>query len=171
MFEMMNTRNDGQLTESQLLGLTSRLAVAFGRTAESRKTERLNEALRVIWDRHLRHMDYDGNGQIDPEEYERGIREAGAGDREAFLSAITEMVAAWLDICDVDGNGGIDVDEYAQMYGSTFGTPRAQLEEAFRQLDLDGNGVLDPDEIQAAVREFFTSEDPEAPGNHLFGPL
>ncbi|MGC0415897.1 EF-hand domain-containing protein [Embleya sp. AB8] len=172
LFEMMNTDHDGHLTRAQLLALTGRLADSFHQSTQIRKIRRLDDSLRLIWDRHLRYMDFDGDGEIDPQEYERGIRKAGSGEgAEEFLAALGEMVAAWLDICDVHGNGVIDIDEYAQMYGSTFGTPREQLDEAFRRLDRNGKGVLAPDEIQSAVREFFTSDDPASPGNNLFGPI
>ena len=42
---------------------------------------------------------------------------------------------------------------------------------AIRALDRNGDGVLDQEEVQQALREFYTSDDPQAPGNLIFGPL
>jgi hypothetical protein len=52
----------------------------------------------------------------------------------------------------------------------TGGSPQ-DMAHAFAKLDLDGNGTLDPEKIPTAVTEFFTSDDPKARGNWLYGPL
>lgn len=36
---------------------------------------------------------------------------------------------------------------------------------------MDGDGNLGRDEIRRATEEFYTSEDPQSPGNWLFGNL
>jgi hypothetical protein len=41
--------------------------------------------------------------------------------------------------------------------------------EAFRVLDADGDGRVSQEEIVAAVRAFYTSDDPTAAGNLVFG--
>jgi len=41
----------------------------------------------------------------------------------------------------------------------------------FARLDLGRNGVLDAAELTAAITQFFTSPDPDAPGNLAFGRL
>ncbi|MFC9295666.1 hypothetical protein ACFTWH_15175 [Streptomyces sp. NPDC057011] len=49
------------------------------------------------------------------------------------------------------------------------GVPRKELDEAFSELDRNGDEVLSREEISTAVLEYFTSEEPDAPGNWLFG--
>ncbi|MFJ2753557.1 hypothetical protein [Streptomyces sp. NPDC087297] len=55
------------------------------------------------------------------------------------------------------------MDEYLRLSHAIGGVPAQRMEEAFRRLDRDGNGTLDPAEIDAAVVEFFTGEDPQMP--------
>ncbi|MFI9000530.1 hypothetical protein [Streptomyces sp. NPDC053541] len=43
------------------------------------------------------------------------------------------------------------------------------MHEAFRHLDRDGDGTLTRAEVRTAVIEYFTSPDPNAPGNWYFG--
>ncbi|MFD5619714.1 hypothetical protein [Streptomyces yangpuensis] len=49
--------------------------------------------------------------------------------------------------------------------------PAQPMKEAFHRLDRDGDGTVDPAEIDAAVVEFFTSDDPNAPGIWLYKPF
>jgi Ca2+-binding EF-hand superfamily protein len=42
---------------------------------------------------------------------------------------------------------------------------------AFDRLDRDGTGVLSEDDLVKAVKEFYLSNDPDAPGNVLYGEL
>ncbi|WP_327381618.1 hypothetical protein [Streptomyces sp. NBC_01207] len=71
----------------------------------------------------------------------------------------------------MDDDGLIGLDEYLLLSQAIGGVPAQQMKEAFHRLDRDGNGTLDPAEIDAAVVEFFTSDDPNAPGNWLYGPF
>jgi Ca2+-binding EF-hand superfamily protein len=43
--------------------------------------------------------------------------------------------------------------------------------EAFDRLDRDDSGVLTEDNVIEAVKEFYLSNDPNAPGNALYGEL
>jgi Ca2+-binding EF-hand superfamily protein len=57
------------------------------------------------------------------------------------------------------------------MYSRTLGLPPDSLNEAFTALDTDGDGHLSRTEIRTAVDEYYTSEEPDTPGNWLFGPF
>ncbi|MFD6877298.1 MULTISPECIES: hypothetical protein [unclassified Streptomyces] len=57
------------------------------------------------------------------------------------------------------------------MYIKSLGASPADLKVAFAKLDTDGDGTLGREEIRRATEEYYTSEDPTAPGNWLFGNL
>ncbi len=48
---------------------------------------------------------------------------------------------------------------------------RSRAAPGFQRLDHDADGKLRQEEIRAAAVEYFTSEDPDADGNWLYGPL
>lgn len=169
MFAFLDTDQDGTLIGGDLTAIADRLAAAVPTLPE--KVQRLRDALTVVWDQHLRNMDFDGDGRIDPAEYERGVREAIDAGPSALVAALHDVVAASLDICDTDGDGLINLDEYTLLGQAVTGGSPQDMAVAFAKLDLDGNGTLDAEEIRAAVTEFFTSEDPNARGNWLYGPL
>ncbi|MEU5115585.1 EF-hand domain-containing protein [Streptomyces longwoodensis] len=169
MFTFLDTDQDGSLTEQDLTAIADRLAGSVPTQPE--KVQRLRDALVVIWDQHLRHMDDDGNGLISSAEYERGVRGAIASQESALISALHDVVAACLDICDRDDDGLITLDEYTLLGQAVSGGTTKDMATAFSALDLDGDGALGPEEIRTAVTEYFTSEDAEARGNWLYGPL
>lgn len=65
-----------------------------------------------------------------------------------------------------DEDGRIPVDAFTSSCGRCRG-----LAHAFAKLDLDGDGYISAAEFTRLYLEFFTSEDPEAPGNWFWGPL
>ncbi|MFD0329883.1 hypothetical protein ACFQZC_21005 [Streptacidiphilus monticola] len=46
---------------------------------------------------------------------------------------------------------------------------RESADEAFAHLDTDGDGRLSAEEFVTAIIEFWTSRDPDAPGNWWTG--
>ncbi|GGT24956.1 MULTISPECIES: EF-hand domain-containing protein [Streptomyces] len=169
MFALLDTDRDGYLTAADLPAAADRMAAAL--PAGQEKAERLRTALGRIWEAHLRPMAGDGTGRLGLAAYERGVRQAVATAPAAFLTAVHEAAAAWLALCDADGNGRIVLDEYLRMGEALGGIAREDMEDAFGRLDRSGDGGLDPVDVHAAVIEFFTSDDPEAAGNWLYGPL
>ena len=54
---------------------------------------------------------------------------------------------------------------------AAFGTRPDDADTSFVLLDHDHNGALSVDELVTAAHEYYTSADPKAPGNSLYGPL
>ncbi|MGH6657236.1 MAG: hypothetical protein ACRDVE_18790, partial [Actinocrinis sp.] len=54
---------------------------------------------------------------------------------------------------------------------NAYGVCADDAERAFKAVDRNGDGILSVDEVQKAIREFYLSDDPRAPGNLIFGPL
>ncbi len=81
---------------------------------------------------------------------------------------------AWGDgffgLLDADGDGRIGRDEYRDFLAALL-LDRAAADQAFARLDLDGDGYISGDEFTRLYLEFFSSEDPEAPGNWFWGPF
>ncbi|MER6254189.1 EF-hand domain-containing protein [Streptomyces sp. NPDC001584] len=167
-FGMLDADDDGGIRESDVVSLATKLNAAVG-ADDPATLARLRDALGAVWSRDLKAMDTDGNGAIDAEEYRVGVRRSLETDADGFLGRMGTLMQEWTTLCDTDGNGVLDREEYAAMYGKTFGVPRQKLDEAFSKLDLNGDGVLSRDEISAAALQYFTSEEPDAPGNWLFG--
>ncbi|MGW6704049.1 EF-hand domain-containing protein [Streptomyces sp. NPDC054956] len=168
MFTLLDADQDGFLGEDDLAAVADRMAEVFPGQADRIRT--LRDALHRLWVDHLAHVD-PGGCRLDPEAFEQGIRRSVAASPVTLLETLHAGASAWLALTDVEDDGVIGLEEYLRLSQAIGGVPAQRMEEAFRRLDRDGNGTLDPAEIDAAVVEFFTSEDPDAPGNWLYGPF
>ncbi|WP_206780526.1 EF-hand domain-containing protein [Streptomyces sp. CB00455] len=90
-----------------------------------------------------------------------------AGD--SFDRTYRPHMEAVVDLADADGDGVLSRSEFIRL-----GAPAVSEEQSHRsfdQVDTDGDGSLTAQELVAAARDFYVSDDPEAVGNHLFGQL
>ncbi|MDQ1033932.1 Ca2+-binding EF-hand superfamily protein [Streptomyces sp. V3I8] len=139
--------------------------------APASKIEDLEDSFTTFWDRYLAQRSA-ADGTLTGEGFSSAIASALDTDREAFLADIGNVSRCWYAMADTNGDHVIQRDEYTKMYGSLFPLLTAEeLATGFAKMDRDGNGVISHEEIRAASLEYWTSNDPEARGNWLFGPF
>lgn len=68
---------------------------------------------------------------------------------------------------DASNDGAIDVDEFVSVYVS-LGLDRQESVESFEKI-ARGKSSVSWEQFQELWREYFTTEDKEAPGNFIFG--
>lgn len=90
-------------------------------------------------------------------------------DEELMAQLTTNHVQSMLGLWDQDKDGKLSRDEYVKLEWC-YGVDEAAATEAFHHLDRDVDGYVTIDEGIAAVKDFYLSDDPDAPGNWLFGP-
>ena len=77
----------------------------------------------------------------------------------------------FLAIADTDHDGQLNPTEFLAFQRGHFpGLTEADANEAFAHLDTDGDGLLSAEEFIQATIEFWSSTDPDAPGNWWMGP-
>ncbi len=85
----------------------------------------------------------------------------------------SDVVAQWSDlVCstlDADGDGKLGVAEYRQLL-ATASLDAHVADQTFPRLDLNSDGYITKEELNQLFDEFFLSDDPNAPGNWLWGP-
>jgi Ca2+-binding EF-hand superfamily protein len=90
--------------------------------------------------------------------------EEGARTRRSLERAARRTFEA-MNTTDTDPVTEAEYTEWLSAWGVEGGTA------AFERLDRDGTGVLTEDDLVAATKEFYLSNDPDAPGNALYGVL
>ncbi|MEA2828811.1 MAG: hypothetical protein QOG43_3250 [Actinomycetota bacterium] len=90
----------------------------------------------------------------------------------AMAAAGAPELGEWGDgffrLIDADGDGVIARQEYRDLMASVF-IDAAVADDAFARLDTNGDGVISADEFTQLYRDFFTSDDPDAPGSRFWG--
>lgn len=86
---------------------------------------------------------------------------------EEELLSLAEVV---FNVLDVDESGHLDKNEWTALFRA-YKIPVVYIDETFACIDLDGDGVLSKEEVLSMLREFYYSDDPNATGNYMFGPI
>jgi len=86
------------------------------------------------------------------------------------LAETQDLLDRKFDICDRDDNGFLEQSEFAKFH-QAFGCKSANSQLAFQKLDSNGDGQLTVDELVIAWQEYYTSNDPNARGNWLYGDV
>ncbi|CQD44288.1 EF-hand domain-containing protein [Yersinia mollaretii] len=90
---------------------------------------------------------------------------------ESFPLHLQNFFEAILKSLDADGSGDYSYFEYSQLL-KNFGTfDDATVKSLFEKMDINGDGSFSLTEMKHAIAEFYMSNDPDAPGNLVFGPL
>jgi Ca2+-binding EF-hand superfamily protein len=152
-----------------MLGLGSRVLLGFGQAPTSLKGKHLLDHFDELWVEIATHADIDSSGAISPAEFRTAMISAYI-DGQKFDLTFRPAAIALAALCDGDGDGAITVEDFGTMQAA-FGTTDTDAVAAFQRLDLDHNGRLSVDELVKAAHEYYTSADPAAPGNYLYGPL
>lgn len=97
-------------------------------------------------------------------EFEKVLAEQG---EEGTLRPFAEVLFQMLDR---NGDGQVSADEYHEFL-QAYQLDVEAARQAFEHLDQQGKGHLTLDELFALVDDFYTSNNPDSPGNWLFGPL
>ncbi|MFY0605829.1 MAG: EF-hand domain-containing protein [Cyclobacteriaceae bacterium] len=91
-------------------------------------------------------------------------------DDETIERNVQKLVYRIQKVFDKDGDVQISRLEFLSIFVSCRVEVR-YANECFKVIDRNQDGQISMDELLSAAKEFFTSSDPEAPGNYLFGKI
>ena len=169
-FAHLDVDKNGTIEYQDLIDLASRLLSAFDTPPGSPKGQAILDSFEGFWDAMVAAADTDGDRRLTPEEWRNGMTGAFIERDGGFDQAMRPAVRAVIALQDRNGDGLVSVDEFRVMQ-SAFGTPDAEIEEAFRRIDTDENGTLSLDELAEAARQFYIGSDESAAGNWFFGAI
>jgi Ca2+-binding EF-hand superfamily protein len=169
-FDHLDVDGDGQLTEHDHVLMGQRVAVSLGHAPGSPAEQQIIDAYLRIWrELHLPHIP-DGGSAITREQFLTSTRTL-ADDPAAARASVGALGEAFLAIADTDDDGQVGPAEFLAFQRGHFpGLTESDANEAFAHLDRDGDGRLTPAEFVEAIIEFWSSTDPDAPGNWWMGP-
>ena len=169
MFSVLDRDGDGLLRRADYVRRVENLALLCGWELDSPEYRRNLQFASEEWRSLCESADVDEDGVVTREEF-RQYAEMFLGDRDAVRAYARGDVQVLFDSMDTDGDGKVSAAEY-RTYLQTCEIDPAFADLFFAHSDLNEDGWISRAEMAHAVEEFWLSEDPDAGGNFLFGPL
>jgi Ca2+-binding EF-hand superfamily protein len=168
-FDQLDINHNGQIQREDLIGLGTRLIHGFGQPASSEKGRNVLRLCEALWNELAAEADVDRDESISPAEFRHAMISAYIeGDK--FDKTFAPTTRSWATLADIDTDGFVAPGDFRTMHAA-FGAQDHDTRVAVAALDPKGAGKLSVPVIVVAAREYYTSADPNAPGNLFFGKL
>ena len=164
-FEVTDMDDDGKITKQDFLSSAHKVIDVLQLDPASINAQMLVGSYAQTWDTLVKDSDNKDAVKVDwwvEHFYQTGL------DEEHLDAYVTGRAYAILQLFDTDHDGFISKAEWT-LFFSTIGHTERHYEMGFQKLDRDDDGHLTREDIKTGAREFFASDDPESPGNWLFG--
>ncbi|MCG8927856.1 EF-hand domain-containing protein [Lentzea sp. CC55] len=170
-FSTYDTDQDGHVQRADFELACTRLTSAFGLDAGDERAQRLHEQLLGVWEHLAAMTDVNDDGQISLAEYKSAFVRGLLGRPEAFDDVYVPYLDALLAVADHDGDGRLGLEEHVRWSQAMMDVSEADARAVHARLDHDGDGLIGTEDLLAAWRGYYFSEDPDGPGAWLLGPL
>merc|ERR1712198_5630 len=169
---MYDIDNNGVLDKTDFECLAVKNTIMEGKgTWDADKYSKNFKIMTNLWDQIAEIADFDKNGEVDTEEFMKGVESACKGKKYADLpEAFKFFIEAQFRTIDVDGDGSIGLEEYRYDCVNRMPVKSVEvLDEAFSKISLDGDLTLP--RYQEMYSEFLSNADENCTACYLFGPL
>lgn len=168
-FRVYDIDDDGRIRAADFERVLENVRILHGLAPDSPAHRELREAYLRRWEALRTSADVDGDGGVDLDEWlDYWTRVLESDDR--YEAEVATVVRRLFQLFDTDEDGVLGPREFADFFG-IFGLSTDLARLTFRGLDADGDGVISHGEMETIGHEFYRGDDPEAPGNRLYGPL
>lgn len=169
-FELLDMDGDGYITADDYDEAAANVCRAFDYEHDSPQYEKVHVIYLRLWVALSRGVDEPETGRISREQFVGSCARLLVEDEGGFDRFVSPIALAIYDVIDAGRSGAVDVEQVATWFNA-YGVCADDAERAFRAVDRNGDGRLNAQDVQKAIREFYTGDDPQAAGNLIFGPL
>lgn len=167
-FYCLDADRDGYLEQSDFETILSNMAAVRGLRPGSPEYAALQEGVMSIWQNVLKQGDADGDGRCTLDEW-LSMQVENLSNPERYRKYNVDNARLFFDLMDLDGDGQVGLNEWISFYHAFCRLPESVARESFARLDLNQDGILSREEIIELLRQFHYGNDPDAPGNWIFG--
>lgn len=160
-----DTNRSGNIDKKDFELAIENITKLRGWSAGDPKYAETQSTLMKIWD-GLQVADSDKDGEVSFDEWVK-MWDTYAQNPSSVLEWQNLYSKFIFQLEDASSDGSIDSDEFSSVYTS-FGLDKAESVTAFQKMSKGKSNVTWP-EFQQLWKEYFTSDDVNAPGNFIFG--
>jgi len=169
LFSMYDADKSGVLTLKDFENVVNQLGRIRNWSSRSIKCMTLTEQYKRKWQQLLGAANQNKDKKIDLQEWLR-YHDHLLSDKEKYRQEAEALMHLVFEVFDKNGDGQISVQEWQEFLRTYNVSPVYAQELVFPKLDQDNDGFLTPGQLIQYLHDFYFSDDPEAPGNYMFGP-
>lgn len=168
-FRVYDIDDDGRIGLADFERVVENVRILHGLPSGSPAHRALRDAYLRRWEALRLSADTDGDGGVDLDEWLASWDGVLRSD-DRYEVEVATVVRRLLELFDTDEDGVLGPREFADFFG-IYGLSTDLAHSTFARLDADGDGMITRAELLEISHEFYRGNDPDAPGNHLYGPL
>lgn len=170
LFKVWDTNGDGAIDERDFHDIIENIASAFGMAKGSQDYETMRANYLRIWEEMRHAADTDHDQQVKLGEF-LAFHDMIVNTKEAYDELLKSFAHLLFDMFDRDRDGLLSLGELGMFYRAYRIADDAMTQRILKRIDLSGKGQLTRQMILQLIDEFHLSQDPQAPGSFLFGPI
>lgn len=169
-FNILDHNKNGELQEDDFIGVGENVCLNLGISLNGPEYKYFVDRSKEMFAYLLKDLDKDGDKSISLEEWLFYFDKYILTEKnvELLKKYIALTVRHVFELYDVNKDGLITVDEFADMF-TIYGISVKYSAKSFVKLDKNNDGVISKQELVLAVKDYFISSKPDAPGNWIFG--
>ncbi len=168
-FHMFDADHNGQINSADFEAIIEACAQRKGWAKTDAGYTEFHNGIYGLWLAMTTMADKNQDDQLTFEEFSEFFDNL-MQDEETFIDVINGLSDSLFGAFDSNANGMLSADEFEDFY-LTVGLRLDTAAMIYAGLDLDADGDISIAELRKLTTQFFLSEDHNATGNVLFGPL
>ncbi|XP_059054699.1 calexcitin-1-like [Achroia grisella] len=161
-----DTNRSGNIDSKDFELAIANITKSRGWNAGDAQYNEVRDTLLRVWDGLQGRADANKDGEVSFDEWVSTWEEY-TKNPSAAPQWLTDYSKFIFQLEDASNDGSIDSEEFSSVYAS-FGLNKAEAATAFQKMS-QGKSSVSWAEFQELWKEYFTSEDANAPGNFIFG--
>jgi len=168
-FYILDYDRNGIIEKDDFIGIAENLCILWGIREGDRAYNLIIKKFEDGWGRFNAFVNLENEKKANWEHWLHfAENQIVNGEEEIFNAYVENYAGGIFDNFDTDRDGYINIDEFIDLFVA-YRIEVRYAAKAFRKLDLNKDNLISRRELIQAVKEYFRSDDPEAPGNSLFG--
>ncbi|MEC3974506.1 EF-hand domain-containing protein [Amycolatopsis sp. H20-H5] len=169
VFDMLDVTKDAHLAEDDFAELAAGISAIVPGQHNQQKIAAFRDAMLGWFHALLLAQGLPMDGSMEREQFRAAMVKVILGEGR-YVEVFEPVAVTWFRLYDADDSNSLSLEEF-QVLSRALQISEADTEAGFCKFDFNGDGELSEEEFLTVARQFYAGEDPDAPGNWLYGPF